>query len=203
MRLISEEGEKLGIVDIQDALAMAKERELDLVEVAPNAEPPVCRIANFKKMQYEKRRKRKEAKKHQRNTETKEVKLRPNIGEHDYQTKLNHARSFLKKGHKVKATLIFRQREMRRYDIGMSVVNRLVEDVKDLASRENPGRTQMRTIVVQLAPNKEIMLEVEKLHKEEIERKRVEHEKMLQRKHPEYVREQESSEPAPEGDGQQ
>lgn len=183
MRLIGEKGEKLGIVTIELALAEARTNDLDLVEVAPNVDPPVCRIVDYRKLQYEKQRKRKEARKHQRHTETKEVKLRPNIGKHDYETKLNRARAFLKKGHKVKATLIFRQREMRRYDIGMAVVKRLVDDVKDIASRENPGRGQMRQIVILLVPTKEIMLEVEKHHKEDVEHRKEEHDRRLALKH--------------------
>jgi translation initiation factor IF-3 len=157
------------------------------VEVAPNADPPVCRILDYKKMQYEKSRKQKEARKNQRNTETKEVKLRPNVGKHDYETKLGRARDFLQKGHKVKVTLIFRQREMRRYDVGASVVNRMVEDVKDIATRESPGRSQMRTITCLLVPVKEITAEVERLNKEEAEQRKLDHEQRLREKHLRHV----------------
>lgn len=183
IRLISEDGEKEGIVSLQVALARAKAAGMDLVEVAPNASPPVCRIVDYKKLQYEKQRKQKEARKHQRSSETKEVKIRPNIGEHDYETKLGHARAFLMKGHKVKLTLVFRQREMRRYDVGMEVVKRLVEDVKDIATRENPGRGQMRAIIVLLVPSKEITAQVERQHKEEVELRKEEHERKLREKH--------------------
>jgi translation initiation factor IF-3 len=165
VRLIGDDGEKVGVVPIEEALRRARESGLDLVEVAPEAQPPVCRIADYRKMLYEKQRKQKEARKHQRGTETKEVKLRPNIAGHDYATKLNHVREFLKTGHKVKITLVFRQREMRRYDLGMDVVQRIVEDVKDIATKEAPGRGQQRAIVLLLVPSREVMLEVERQHR--------------------------------------
>lgn len=165
VRLIGDDGEKVGVVPIEEALRRARESGLDLVEVAPEAQPPVCRIADYRKMLYEKQRKQKEARKHQRGTETKEVKLRPNIGKHDYDTKLSHVREFLTTGHKVKITLVFRQREMRRYDLGMDVVQRIVEDVKDIATKEAPGRGQQRAIVLLLVPSREVMLEVERQHR--------------------------------------
>jgi translation initiation factor IF-3 len=142
---------------------------LDLVEVAPNAKPPVCRIIDFKKLQYERQRKRKEAKKHQRQTETKEVKLRPNIGDHDYETKLKHAREFLEKGNRVKVTLMFRQREMRRYDVGQELMKRMENDLKDLAVKEAPGKGQARSIINMFAPNKELLEKIERERKQDEE----------------------------------
>ncbi|HNY27018.1 MAG TPA: translation initiation factor IF-3 [Candidatus Sumerlaeota bacterium] len=172
VRLVGPEGEKLGVVSIEDALRQAKELEMDLVEVAPAADPPVCRIIDYSKMLYEKQRKLKEARKHQRQVETKEVKLRPVIGKHDYEVKLQHIREFLLKGQKVKVTLVFRQREMRRFDSGVDVVNQIVTDVADIATRENPGRGQARSIIILLVPTKEIQQEAERLFKIEIEQRK-------------------------------
>ncbi len=165
------------MVSIEDALRQAKEQEMDLVEVAPGADPPVCRIIDYSKMLYEKQRKLKEARKHQRQVETKEVKLRPNIGKHDYEVKLQHIREFLMKGQKVKVTLVFRQREMRRYDSGMEVVNQIMADVTDIATRENPGRGQARSIIILLVPTKEIQQEAERLFKLDLEQKKDGHER--------------------------
>lgn len=198
VRLIGQDGEKIGVVSLQEALDLSIQAEMDLVEVAPNAEPPVCRIVNYKKLQYEKQRKQKEARKNQRHVETKEVKLRPNIGQHDYDTKLNRLRDFLMKGFKVKVTLIFRQRELRRYDVGQELIARMVKDVKDIASRENSGRGQHRAITLFLVPCKEVMLEVERLHKEEMEHRKEEHEKRLERKHGSQASETPESPEVPE-----
>lgn len=167
---------------IEQALAMAREAEVDLVEVAPNAAPPVCRLMDYRKLLYEKQRKEKEARKNQRHVETKEIKLRPSIDEHDYQTKLNHLRHFLLKGHKAKITLIFRERELRRYDVGAAVVDRMTQAVGDIATVEPGGRKQRRTIVVLLNPKKEIQAKAEQEFKDEILQKKREHERRLAEK---------------------
>ncbi len=137
--------------------------------MAPDAKPPVCRIIDFKKLQYEKQRKRKEAKKHQRQTETKEVKLRPNIGDHDYEFKLKHAREFLQKGNRVKVTLMFRQREMRRYDVGQELMKRMAGDLSDIAVKEKPGKGQARSIINLFAPNKELLDQIDRERKNDEE----------------------------------
>ncbi|MFW6303367.1 MAG: translation initiation factor IF-3 [Candidatus Sumerlaeota bacterium] len=169
VRLIDPDGNKVGIVSIEDALQQARDYGQDLVEVAPNAEPPVCRIINFKKLQYQKQQKRKEAKKHQRQTETKEVKLRPNIGDHDYEVKLKHAREFLEKGNRVKVTLMFRAREMRRYDVGQELMKRMSEDLKDIAVKESPGKGQARSIINMFAPNKEVLERLDREKKQQMD----------------------------------
>jgi translation initiation factor IF-3 len=160
------------VVSLEEALRQARESEMDLVEVAPGADPPVCRIIDYSKMLYEKQRKLKEARKHQRQVEIKEVKLRPNIGKHDYEVKLQHVREFLLKGQKVKVTLVFRQREMRRFDSGVDVVNQIVTDVADIATRENPGRGQARSIIILLVPTKEVQQEAERLFKVALEQRK-------------------------------
>lgn len=167
--MIDPDGNKVGIVSIEDALQQARDYGQDLVEVAPNAEPPVCRIINFKKLQYQKQQKRKEAKKHQRQTETKEVKLRPNIGDHDYEVKLKHAREFLEKGNRVKVTLMFRAREMRRYDVGQELMKRMSEDLKDIAVKESPGKGQARSIINMFAPNKEVLERLDREKKQQMD----------------------------------
>lgn len=171
VRLIGVDGEKLGIVPIEQAVARAREQEMDLVEVAPDAEPPVCRILDYSKLQYERQRKQKESRKHHRHTDTKEVKLRPNIDEHDYQTKLKHLRDFLLKGHRGKITLMFKGYQMRRYEVGAELVRRMVKDVADIATSEPAPRTQSRTISVLLNPTKDVLAEAERHFQELLRRK--------------------------------
>ncbi|OPZ08290.1 MAG: Translation initiation factor IF-3 [candidate division BRC1 bacterium ADurb.BinA292] len=142
---------------IDKALERAQAKALDLVEVAPDAQPPVCRIMDFTKYLYEQKRKQKLARKKTARVDTKEVKLRPNIDPHDFGIKLNHSREFLEKGNKVKFTIRYRPREMRHYEIGLKVMDRLVEELKELASVESTTRNQsglrMQTMI--LAPRKE------------------------------------------------
>jgi translation initiation factor IF-3 len=183
VRLIDEEGEKIGVVPIARALEMAREAGVDLVEVAPQAEPPVCRVMDYNKLQYEKQRKLKEARKNQRHTETKEVKFRPNIDEHDYQTKLNHLRDFLLKGNKCKVTLQFRAREMRRQDVGREVIQKAIEAVKDIGTVENSQLGSGRMMLAYIAPNKDVLAEVEKQHREELQQRKTDHERRLSGKH--------------------
>lgn len=183
VRLVDDEGEKVGVVPLEVALAKAQDAGVDLVEVAPNANPPVCRIMDYNKLQYEKQRKQKEAKKNQRHTETKEVKLRPNIDEHDYQTKLSHLRDFLSKGNRCKVSLMFRARELRRYDVGRSVVERMLQDVKDISQVDSRPNNQGRTIQALLSPSKDVLAEVDRQHKEELKEKKKEHDKKLAQKH--------------------
>lgn len=129
VRLISIQGQQLGIVPLAKAKDLAMEAESDLVEVAPNAQPPVCRIMDFKKFRYEQEKKEREAKKHQKQIHIKEIRLKPNIDEHDYLVKLRHLKEFLKKKDKVKLSLIFRGREMTHRDLARRVLDRMIADV--------------------------------------------------------------------------
>ena len=148
----------MGIVPRDAALERAQSKGLDLVEVAPDADPPVCRIMDFTKYVYEQKRKQKLAKKRTQKVETKEIKLRPNIDPHDFGIKLNRTRGFLEKGNKVKITIRYRPREMRHYEIGTQVLERLLEDLKDLAVVEssNRGNTHMRMQTILIAPRKDV-----------------------------------------------
>ncbi len=155
--LIDEAGKSLGIVPREKALERAQSKVLDLVEVAPDGEPPVCRIMDFKKYIYEQKRKQKLAKKKTSKVETKEIKLRPNIGPHDLGIKLDRARGFLEKGDKVKVTLRYRPREMRHYEIGTHVLDRIVENLKDISLVESSstGNRHVRLQTILIAPRKE------------------------------------------------
>ena len=201
VRVIGEEGDKIGVMAVEQAMGLAKEQALDLVEVAPQAEPPVCRVMDYKKFLYEQNRKKKEARKQQRQVEIKEVKLRPAIDEHDFQTKLNHLRKFLTQGNKAKITLMFRRREMRRYEVGIDVVNRMIKEVGDIASEDAGSRSQGRIISVMVSPNKDVMAEAERQFKEELKLKKKEHDRKLAEKHsgdePEQV--PQAEQPAPQG----
>jgi translation initiation factor IF-3 len=136
VRLVDQDGNQVGVVKTPDAVKMAEEAELDLVEVAPNAKPPVCRIMDYKRMVYEQKRKAREARKKQKTVDVKEVKFRVNIDEHDYQTKLRHAREFIDHGDKIKITIIFRGRLINHPELGQKLIQRVVEDLKDVATVE-------------------------------------------------------------------
>lgn len=152
VRVISPEGEQLGILPIEQALALAREGELDLVEVAPNERPPVCRIMDFGKFKYQQAKRSQEAKKRQRVIQTKEVKMRSKTEEHDYQFKMRHARRFLEEGHKVKITLLFRGREMDHLDLGQRMLNRVVTDFKETSMIEQYPKQEGQTLTLVLAP---------------------------------------------------
>lgn len=156
IRLIDEAGTQLGIVSNAKALERAREKGLDLVEVAPDADPPVCRIMDFTHYIYDQKRKQKQAKKKTVRVDTKEIKLRPNIDPHDFGIKITRARQFLEKGHKVKVTLRYRPREMRHYEIGTAVLRRLKESLGDIAQVETTGggRENARMQVITLARKK-------------------------------------------------
>jgi translation initiation factor IF-3 len=154
IRVIGDNGEQLGILAVENALAMAQERELDLVEVAPTAVPPVCRIMNYGKFQYQKSKRAHEAKKHQKQVMIKEVKFRPKTDEHDYQFKKNHIVRFLAEGNKAKATLVFRGREMTHQDIGRRMMQRLIEDLGDDVTVEKAPRMEGYSLVAIFAPKK-------------------------------------------------
>jgi translation initiation factor IF-3 len=149
VRLVEADGSQGGIVPIEEALKKAQELQLDLVEVAPQAKPPVCRIMDFGKFLYQAKKKAHESKKKQKIIHVKEVKFRPNIDEHDYDFKLKNAIRFLEEGDKVKATVQFRGREMARHDLGHKLMERFAADLGDKAVLESPGEmagNRMHTI---------------------------------------------------------
>src|SRR5688572_6835253 len=156
MRVVDENGEQLGIKTRDEALALAHERDLDLVEVAANADPPVCRIMDYGKYRYEQEQKAKTARKHQSQIHVKEIKFRPKIGVHDYETKKGHVVRFLNNRAKVKVTIMFRGREQSHPERGRDLLMRLAEDVKDLGEIESPPIQDGRNMVMVLAPHRNI-----------------------------------------------
>ena len=152
MRVIDKDGNQLGVLTLIDALNRAELAGLDLVEIAPNAVPPVCKIIDFGKYRYEQAKKEKESRKSQHQVKVKEVKLKPNTDEHDLQTKLRHAREFIAKGNKVRITCVFRGREMMHPEFGRRVVQKLCEDLSDIATPESPAKLLGRNLSVVLAP---------------------------------------------------
>ncbi len=151
VRLIAQDGEQVGVVSIQDAMARAEEAGLDLVEISPNAEPPVCKILDYGKYKYEQQKKAAEARKKQKVIEVKELKFRPNIDDHDYQVKIKAARRFLEEGDKVKVTLRFRGREMAHLDLGMKVMARVREELTDIAKVEMDARVEGKQAIMVLS----------------------------------------------------
>jgi translation initiation factor IF-3 len=152
--VIDDQGEQLGILTPFDALKIAREKGLDLVEVSPTAQPPVCRIMDFGKYMYEQEKKERQAKKNQKTFVVKEVKFRINVDEHDYQTKKNHVLRFLEDGDKVKATIFFRGREMTRQMLGREILQRLIKDISEKGIVENMPRQEGNTLHLILAPPK-------------------------------------------------
>ena len=155
MRLISESGEQLGIKHIRDAMDYAERRDLDLVEVAPNSDPPVVRVMNYGKYKYQKEQARKAARKKQININVREIKLRPKIGDHDFGTKRGHVERFLRHGDKVKVTIMFRGREVQHPELGEKLLRRLAEDLSDLGRIESQPNLDGRNMVMVLAPKKD------------------------------------------------
>ncbi|HET8767666.1 translation initiation factor IF-3 [Phycicoccus sp. M110.8] len=154
VRLVGPNGEQVGIVRVEDALRLAAEADLDLVEVAPMAKPPVAKLMDFGKFKYEAAMKAREARKNQVNTVIKEIKLRPKIDPHDYGTKKGHVERFLKGGDKVKVTIMFRGREQSRPELGFRLLQRLAEDVIELGTVESAPKQDGRNMIMVLAPTK-------------------------------------------------
>jgi translation initiation factor IF-3 len=157
VRVIDDTGQQLGIMPPQQALTIARGKGLDLVEIAATASPPVCRIIDFGRYQYQEQKRARTAKKHQKVIEVKEIKFRPKVDEHDYQFKKKHIERFLADGDKVKATIFFRGREMAHPEIGRRILERLIEDLGDQAIAETAPRqegNQMHTILSQRAGKK-------------------------------------------------
>jgi translation initiation factor IF-3 len=154
VRVIDEDGTQLGIMPPPQALAIARQKGLDLVEIAATAVPPVCRIMDFGRYQYQEQKRARSAKKHQKIIEVKEIKFRPKVDEHDYQFKKKHIERFLEEGDKVKATIFFRGREMAHPEIGRRILERLIGELADVAVAETTPRqegNQMHTILSQKA----------------------------------------------------
>lgn len=152
VRVISHTGEQIGIISLHEALAKAEEAGLDLVEIVPGSNPPVCKIINYGKFRYDQTKREKESKKAQHQVKVKEIKIKPNIDIHDLETKTKHAREFISKGNKVKVTCTFRGREMMHTQLGEKVVQKLCEDLEDIATPEAPQKMLGRTLAVVLAP---------------------------------------------------
>jgi translation initiation factor IF-3 len=154
VRVIDDEGKQIGILQPFEALKLAREKNLDLVEVSPTAQPPVCRIMDFGKYLYEQEKKERAAKKHQKVITVKEVKFRINVDEHDYEFKKNHVLRFLEDGDKVKATIFFRGREMTHTNLGREILDRLIKDIGDKGVVEFRPRMEGNTLHAILAPKK-------------------------------------------------
>ena len=154
VRLIDEEGTQVGIIPTRDALEMARQRGLDLVEVAPNAVPPVCRLMDYGKFRYEQSRKERESRKNQHVVELKEVRIRPKIDDHDLETKGRQAAKFLDAGDKVKLTVLFRGREMAHPDIGRGLLDQLADQLRPHGSIEQTPRMEGRTMTMFINPLK-------------------------------------------------
>jgi translation initiation factor IF-3 len=154
VRVVDEDAGQLGIMSPEQALAIAQQRDLDLVEVAPGANPPVCRIMNYGKFQYQKSKRAHEAKKHQKQVVLKEVKFRPKTEEHDFQFKKNNIARFLGEGNKAKATVVFRGREMTHQEIGRRLMDRLVEELKEVSELERPPKMEGYALVTIFMPKK-------------------------------------------------
>jgi translation initiation factor IF-3 len=152
VRVIDSDGKQAGIMPLKEAMRIAEEQGLDLVEVAPNANPPVCRVMNFGKYKYQQSKRSQEARKHQTVIQVKEVKLRPRTEEHDFQFKIKHAKRFLSEGNKVKISILFRGRELAHPEFGRDMLNRFLEEVKDLMVVEQAPRLEGRNMVMIVAP---------------------------------------------------
>jgi translation initiation factor IF-3 len=161
VRLIGVDGSQLGIFETPDAQRIADDQNLDLVEVAPNSDPPVCRIMDYGKFKYEQDIKAKKARKHQATVQIKEIKFRPKIDTHDYETKKKHVVRFLEAGAKVKVTIMFRGREMVHAERGLAILERLAEDVQDLATIENQPKLEGRNMHMLIQPIKKDPKDVE------------------------------------------
>jgi len=157
VRLVGPDGDQIGVVATQDALRRARELDLDLVEVAPQANPPVCRIMDYGKFKYERDIRQKEARKKQSRTELKEIKFRPKIDAHDYGTKKGHVERFLRGGHKVKVTIMFRGREMTHTELGRKILDRLVGDLGEMVTVESMPKQEGRNMIMVISPNKRYM----------------------------------------------
>jgi translation initiation factor IF-3 len=157
VRLIDEDGSQIGVVETEQAMALARERDLDLVEVAADARPPVTRLLDYSKYKYEQEQKAKAARKHQQQVNVREIKLRPKIAQHDYETKRGHVMRFLRGNNKVKVTIMFRGREQAHPERGRTLLERLYTDIEDMAVIEQQPLQEGRNMSMLLAPSRELL----------------------------------------------
>ncbi|HEX3510825.1 MAG TPA: translation initiation factor IF-3 [Solirubrobacteraceae bacterium] len=157
VRVIDEEGAQVGVLKIADALSFAQERELDLVEVAPEAKPPVCRVLDYSKYKYEQAQKLKQARKHQQQITVREIKFRPKIAQHDYDTKKAHVERFLRHKDKVKITIMFRGREVTHPERGTAILDRLADELSELGVVEQRPMQEGRNMTMMMAPSKAVL----------------------------------------------
>jgi translation initiation factor IF-3 len=157
VRLIDDEGNQIGVLKTPDALVFAQERDLDLVEVAPEARPPVCRVLDYSKYKYEQAQKIKQARKHQQQITVREIKFRPKIAEHDYDTKKHHVERFLRHKDKVKVTIMFRGREVTHPERGTAILDRLAEELSELGVVEQRPMQEGRNMTMMMAPSKAVL----------------------------------------------
>ncbi len=157
VRVIDDEGNQIGVMKTPEALAFAQERDLDLVEVAPEARPPVCRVLDYSKYKYEQAQKVKQAKKHQQQITVREIKFRPKIAEHDYDTKKHHVERFLRHKDKVKVTIMFRGREVTHPERGTAILDRLAEELAELGVVEQRPMQEGRNMTMMMAPSKAVL----------------------------------------------
>jgi translation initiation factor IF-3 len=162
VRLVGADGQQIGVIDTREALRQARELDLDLVEVAPQADPPVCRIMDYGKFKYERDIRQKEARKKQSRTELKEIKFRPKIDPHDYGTKKGHVERFIRGGNKVKVTIMFRGREMAHTDLGRKILDRLVDDLGQMVVVESLPKQEGRNMIMVISPNRRFLEELAK-----------------------------------------
>ncbi|MCB9990279.1 MAG: translation initiation factor IF-3 [Rhodospirillales bacterium] len=153
VRLVDADGNMAGVVSVSEALKVAEEAGLDLVEVSPNADPPVCKVLDYGKYKYEQQKKAAEARKKQKTVDVKEVKVRPGIEEHDYGVKMRNARRFLESGDKVKVTMRFRGREMAHQDIGMDLLRKMKEELAEISKVELEPKLEGRQMIMVLSPD--------------------------------------------------
>ncbi len=157
VRLIDDDGQQVGVLKIADALKFAQDRDLDLVEVAPEARPPVCRVLDYSKYKYEQAQKQKQARKHQQQITVREIKFRPKIAQHDYDTKKNHVERFLRHKDKVKVTIMFRGREVTHPERGTAILDRLADELSELGVVEQRPMQEGRNMTMMMAPSKAVL----------------------------------------------
>jgi translation initiation factor IF-3 len=156
VRLIDENGNQLGVVVNQEAKRIADDRGYDLIEISPNANPPVCKLLDYGKYRYEQMKKEKMQRKHQQQTQVKEIRFHPNTDDHDFEYKARHARRFLEDGNKVKATVIFKGREITYQEQGKDILDRLLAELEDLTKVEQTPKMEGRSMIMMLAPDKSV-----------------------------------------------
>jgi translation initiation factor IF-3 len=167
--LIGAEGEQLGIIPIKEAIERARTADLDLVEVAGNSRPPVCRIMDYGRYKYELSKKKKDARKKQHSVELKEMRFRPKVDVHDYEFKTKHIREFLEEGNKVKIFVMFRGREMAHTEFGRELLQRVIEDMKEIANVEVPPKQEGRRMNMVIAPTPEVVKNAAQVRADKVE----------------------------------